>query len=312
MSDNKRRQFLKNSGLAAVGLLVIPKLSKSAAPALAPPANCEPTTLDYYGEGPFYTDNPPTLVNGQLAEANEPGTRMIITGRVHNLDCTEFLPNCVVDVWHANDAGEYDNVGYNLRGQTVTNSEGFYTFETIYPGKYLNGNEFRPAHIHFKITPEGFPTTITQLYFEGDPDNGTDAASSITSGTYDATNRIIPLTTDGNGVLNGTWDIMVDGTGVSTDVPDLHLSNGMIYKASPNPFSNRVEIQYGLFREARVSLVVFDMQGRQVAVLEERNLQAEKYTAVWQPDAGLPNGHYFVALKVNDLQVHYLRVLRAR
>ncbi len=312
MSENKRRQFLKNSSLAALSLLVIPKLAKSAAPVPAAPAACDPTTLDYYGEGPFYTANPPTISNSQLAAANEPGTRMIITGRVHNLDCTEFLPNCVVDVWHANDAGEYDNAGYNLRGQTVSNAQGFYTFETIYPGKYLNGNEFRPAHIHFKITPEGFPTMTTQLYFEGDPDNGTDAASSITSGTYDARSRIIPLTTDGNGVLNGTWDIVVDGSGVSTSVPDLHVNNGMIYSAGPNPFSDRVEIKYGLFRNARVSLVVFDMMGRQVATLEERSLAAEKYTAVWQPESSLPNGQYFIALKVNDLQVHYLRVLRSK
>lgn len=312
MSDNKRRQFLKNSSLAALSLLIIPKLSKAAAPAPVPPAACDPTTLDYYGEGPFYTANPPTISNAQLADQNEAGTRLVITGRVRNLDCNEFLPNCVVDVWHANDAGEYDNTGYNLRGQTVSNAQGFYTFETIYPGKYLNGNVFRPAHIHFKITPEGFPTMTTQLYFEGDPDNDTDPASSITSGTYDATERIIPLTTDANGVRNGTWDIVIDGDGVSTSVPDLHIESGMIYSAGPNPFSDRVEIKYGVFRNARVSLLVFDMMGRQVAVLEERHLSAEKYTAVWQPDAGLPNGHYFIALKVNDLQVHYLKVVRSR
>ena len=312
MNDN-RRQFLKNSSLAALGMLVIPKLSKAGdTPGTADLAMCDPTTLDYYGEGPFYTANPPTLVNAQLADANEPGTRMIISGRVFNLDCSEYIPDCVVDVWHANDAGEYDNVGYNLRGQTVTNSEGFYTFETIYPGKYLNGNEFRPAHIHFKITPPGFATTTTQLYFEGDPDNGTDAASSITSGQYDASHRIIALTTDAQGVMHGTWDIVVDGTGVSTHAPDLHVEKGMIYSASPNPFTNRVEIKYGVFRDADVSLQVFDMMGREVATLERQHLGAEKYTAIWEPDAWLPAGHYFVALRVNQLQVHYLKLVRTQ
>lgn len=49
-------------------------------------------------------------------------------------------------------------------------SEGFYLFETIIPGKYLNGAKYRTGHIHFKITPSGFPTLTTQLYFEGDTD----------------------------------------------------------------------------------------------------------------------------------------------
>ena len=134
MKDNKRRQFLKNSSLAALSMMVLPRLAKAGdTPGTANVAMCEPTTLDFYGEGPFYTANPPTLVNNQLAEASEPGTRLIISGRVHNLDCTEFIPDCVIDVWHADNNGAYDNVGYNLRGQTVTNAQGFYTFETIYP-----------------------------------------------------------------------------------------------------------------------------------------------------------------------------------
>jgi hypothetical protein len=52
------------------------------------------------------------------------------------------------------------------------------------------------------------------------------------------------------------------------------------------------------------------MQGRQVALLEEKELLPDKYTAIWEPPSALPAGYYFVALKVNDLQVHYLRVLR--
>ena len=80
---------------------------------------------------------------------------------------------------------------------------------------YLNGSTFRPSHIHFKITPPGFNTLITQLYFQGDPYLSTDAAASITSGSFDATNRIIPLVTNSNGDLEGTWDIVIDGNGSS-------------------------------------------------------------------------------------------------
>lgn len=306
----QRRQFLKNTSLAVLSMSVLPKLStaKEASPLQL---DCDPTTIDYYGEGPFYTPNAPSIVGEQLASQSEPGVRLTITGRVRTIDCEQFIPETLIDVWHADDNGNYDNVGFNLRGQTYSNSQGFYSFETIYPGKYLNGGAFRPAHIHFHITPPGYPMLTTQLYFEGDPDNDTDAASSITNGTYNATNRIIELTEDSNGNLEGTWDIVINGDGV-TGLDDLHLNNGMIYKVSPNPFSDYVEIQYGVFREAAVSLLVYDIHGRLISILEETTLQAEKYMAVWRPDIGLVEGHYFIALKVNDLQVHYLKVLHIK
>lgn len=315
MSNKNRRQFLKNTSLAALSLGVISATTEAKAEKPAnekPLLTCEKTTLDFYGEGPFYTESPPMIQDHQLASADEPGTRMIISGRVYNLDCSEFIPETVVDVWHANDAGQYDNDSYNLRGFTRSNAQGFYMFETVKPGKYLNGNEFRPSHIHFKIKPPGFELLTTQLYFEGDTSIPGDAAASITSGTYDATNRIIPLTTNADGKLEGTWDIVINGEGIMTGTSDIHLDKGMVYKVSPNPFSDKVTIKYGVFKKSKVSLLVYDMQGREVAKLEEKTLTAEKYEAVWTPDNSLPDGHYFVALKINDLQVHYLKIVRQR
>ena len=307
-----RRQFLKNSSLAALSAAVLPSfvLGKNATQEVNAPEACDTTTLDFYGEGPFYTANAPTLQNGQLANANEPGTRMIISGRVFNLDCTRVIQNATIDVWHADDAGAYDNTGFKLRGKTNSNSQGFYMFETIKPGKYLNGATFRPSHIHFKISAAGFPTLTTQLYFQGDTSIPSDAAASITSGQYDASSRIIPLTTNGQGVLEGSWDIVVDAQGSGIGVPDLHINNGMIYSASPNPFTDYIEIQYGVFNDSKVSLSVFDLNGRRIAKLEERSLKAEKYTAIWKPESQLPKGHYFIALSINDLQVHHLKVIR--
>ncbi len=242
---------------------------------------CEPTTLDYFGEGPFYTDDPPIIEDNKLAKLNESGTKMIISGRILNLDCNEFIPNTVIDVWHANDAGQYDNQGYSLRGYTESNDQGFYLFETIKPGKYLNGNSFRPSHIHFKITPPGFSTLTTQLYFEGDTSITNDAAASIHSGTYDATNRIIKLNENSDGILEGIFDIIINANGITIGIADLHLDKGIVYKASPNPFQNRVKIEYGVFKEAMVGLIVYDITGRKVALLEEKKLLADKYITIW-------------------------------
>lgn len=306
---NPRRQFLKNTSLAALAIGILPQSIKAQQ---ATEINeCFPSTLDYYGAGPFYTPNPPEIINGQLADPDEPGTRMIISGRVRNLDCTEFIPGTVIDVWHADDAGEYDNSGFKLRGQTTSNSQGFYMFETVHPGKYPNGSNYRPSHIHFKITPPDFDTLTTQLYFEGDPYIEGDAAASIREGEFDATHRIIPLVANAQGIEEGIWDIVVDGDGI-VGLNTIHIDKGMIYTASPNPFSNKLEINYGIFREANVSLLVFNLQGQLVATLEERSLQSGKYTAVWNPDHALPGGHYFVTLKTNQMQVHYQKVILKR
>lgn len=303
-----RRQFLKNTSLAALAIGIIPLAGKAKPATPNVSDECFPSTLDYYGEGPFYTDNPPEIVYGQLADSSEPGTRMIISGRVRNLDCTEFLPGTIIDVWHANGAGQYDNEGYNLRGKTTANSQGFYLFETVHPGKYPNGGNYRPSHIHFKITPPGFDTLTTQLYFAGDPYIETDAAASKSEGEFDATHRIIPLITNNDGVEEGSWDIVLDGDGI-LGVNDIHVDKGMIYATYPNPFTSRLEINYGVFRDAKVSLLVFDMRGQMVATLEERQLASGKYSAEWKPQDSLPGGYYFVVLRINEMQVHHQKVL---
>jgi len=310
MADNKRRSFLRNTALGTLGLTMASNLSAKKSHS-EEALMCDMTTQDYYGEGPFYTDNPPMIEQHLLAPVSEPGTRMIISGRVLNLDCTEYIPNAIVDVWHANNAGGYDNNGYNLRGFTTTNAQGFYLFETIKPGKYLNGSKYRPSHIHYKITPPDHAQLTTQLYFEGDEDIPGDAAASITQGDFDATNRIISLGENSEGKLEGTFDIIISGDGIAVGTHDLHIDKGMVYKATPNPFNSEVEINYGVFKKSKVGLVVYDMSGQQIAILEDEIKTPEKYNATWRPNDNLPKGHYFIALKINDLQVHYIKLFRS-
>lgn len=310
MSKDSRRSFLKNTAFLAVGAGLGPTTKLIDDSTKVEDLSCEPTTLDYYGQGPFYTSGPPILGDdNNLAATNEPGERIIITGRVRNLDCSQFLPDTIIDIWHADDAGTYDNDGYNLRGITKSNAQGFYTFETIKPGKYLNGSKYRPSHIHFKITPPGFPELITQLYFQGDTSIPEDAAASLDSGTFDASSRIIALSTNANGVLEGNWDIVVDGLGV-VGTNDIHTDKGILYSVQPNPFVDSVNIHYSIYNRANVGLLVFDNKGQQVATLESQSMPAGKYHSTWQPDAANPAGYYYVILKVNDLQIHYLKVLK--
>ncbi|MCI5056735.1 MAG: T9SS type A sorting domain-containing protein [Flavobacteriales bacterium] len=311
-NTKSRRQFLKNFAIAgAVGLSPMARaFSVSKLSSRIPDPTCNPTTLDLYGQGPFYTPNAPTILNGALASANEPGTKLIISGTVYNLDCSQVLPNTIIDIWHADDSGAYDNNGFNLRGVTQSNNQGHYIFETIKPGLYLNGNNFRPSHIHFKISPPGFPTLTTQVYFQGDPHISSDLAASDTSTTYDATHRIIPLNANANGDLEGTWDIVVDGNG--TVGLEEFSDKGVIYELGPNPVTHRLNIFYGVFEKSQVSITIFDIHGRMVAQLSDEKMINNKYEAIWKPDPSLENGHYFVVMKVNDTQVQTKKVILKR
>jgi len=62
--EKPRRQFLKNLALGAMAAGTLPMASCARTKdSLALPADnqmdCDPTTLDYYGQGPFYTANAP-------------------------------------------------------------------------------------------------------------------------------------------------------------------------------------------------------------------------------------------------------------
>ena len=108
--------------------------------------------------GPFYTPNSPERTS--LLEPGMTGTRLVITGQVLSSNCAP-IANALLDFWHANAQGEYDNSGYNLRGHQFTNSEGRYWLETIVPGIYPG----RTRHFHVKVQAPNQPMFTTQLYF---------------------------------------------------------------------------------------------------------------------------------------------------
>jgi len=123
-------------------------------------------------EGPFYKAGAPDKTS--LYEAGMPGTRLTISGQVFGLDGCEALAGAVLDVWQADDAAVYDGAGYKLRGKLHPDADGKYVLETIIPGHYLNGAQYRPAHVHVKASAPGHVLLTTQLYFEGDPYNDID------------------------------------------------------------------------------------------------------------------------------------------
>ena len=147
---------------------------------------CEATEADV--EGPYYTAGAPAVV--ALAAADEPGTRIRIEGLVVDAaDCETPLPGSVVDLWHADDGGEYDNVGYHLRGTVTADAAGAFVVETVLPGRYAT----RPVrHIHFKVwSAAGAELLTSQIYFQGD--------ASLDPAVH--TGPVVGLDADGQGRL---------------------------------------------------------------------------------------------------------------
>ncbi|MCI0529457.1 MAG: hypothetical protein L0Y56_18615 [Nitrospira sp.] len=118
-------------------------------------------------EGPFYTPNSPERTS--LLESGIAGTKLIVAGYVLSTDCKP-IARALVDFWHADGKGDYDNVGYKLRGHQFTDKEGRYYLETIVPGQYPG----RTRHIHVKVQAPNKPILTTQLYFPGERLNDRD------------------------------------------------------------------------------------------------------------------------------------------
>ena len=138
--------------------------------ATSPPV-CEPTEDNI--EGPFFREDAP--FREDLNVFDDVGEPLEIVGRVLGPDC-EPLAGAEVEVWHCAPDGDYDNQSeaFEWRGRALSDSDGSYRFSTVMPGRYLNGSEYRPAHVHFKAHADGHESLTTQLYFEGDPFNDVD------------------------------------------------------------------------------------------------------------------------------------------
>ena len=117
-------------------------------------------------EGPFYTPDTPMK---QDFSGDGPGTPLLLGGFVVSTACRP-LAGAVVDLWHADADGRYDNAGYRFRGHQLTDPEGRFGFATVVPGLYPG----RTRHFHVKVQAPNRRILTTQLYFPGEPRNKRD------------------------------------------------------------------------------------------------------------------------------------------
>jgi protocatechuate 3,4-dioxygenase beta subunit len=230
----KRSEFIRRTGAAMLAFTLPVQRHYAFAADEQVTDVCIPTTTDILG--PYYRANAP--FRSDLVAPGDPGTIFHYSGAVIDSNCNP-VPNAIVDVWQANADAEYDNssADFAYRGKYQTGADGKYRFRAVKPGWYLNGAQYRPAHIHFRVTCPGYTELITQLYFEGDPYIAADPWASDPS----AQQRIVPI-----GIINGEeealFDIVLQGSG--THIQEQQQRSPITL--FPNPMVDTLHIASGV------------------------------------------------------------------
>jgi protocatechuate 3,4-dioxygenase beta subunit len=163
----RRRDLLRATLLAPIGVASA-RLGSAWAQQAAPASPACNSASPAETEGPYFKPQSPERTS--LVEPGMAGTKLVLSGYVLSTACKP-IARALLDFWHADDKGVYDNAGFRLRGHQFTDEHGHYVLETIVPGVYTG----RTRHIHVKVQPPGGRTLATQLYFPDEPRNARDS-----------------------------------------------------------------------------------------------------------------------------------------
>jgi protocatechuate 3,4-dioxygenase beta subunit len=164
-----RRRILSAGAFGVTGLF-LPGRAGQAQQRLARTPAChdgdEPTVPET--EGPFFKPRSPQRAD--FRERGIEGQPVDLSGYVLTRSCRP-VAGAIVDLWHADNDGNYDNTGSRLRGHVFTDAEGRFSFRTIMPGLYPG----RTRHYHVKIHSPGERSALTtQFYFPEERRNRSD------------------------------------------------------------------------------------------------------------------------------------------
>jgi len=187
MCNEWRQEFILLSDVLGVSMLV------DAINHRKPSGASESTVL-----GPFHVQDAPERELGANICLDAKGEDMIVSGRISDLEGNS-IAGAKVDVWQANDEGFYDvqqkgiQPDFNLRGVFRTDENGRYWFRAVKPKYYpipddgpvgkmlrkLGRHPYRPAHLHYIISADGFEQLITHIFDPHDPYISSDAVFGV-------------------------------------------------------------------------------------------------------------------------------------
>jgi catechol 1,2-dioxygenase len=187
MCSDKRQEFILFSDTLGVSMVV------DLLDHRKPDGATESTVF-----GPFHRLGAPELpAGGNIADRDHTGTPALVSGRVLDLDGNP-VAGAVLDVWQAQTNGLYDSQdqaldGLHMRGKFRSDAEGRYLIRTVLPVNYpipsdgpvgamlkaTGRHPWRPAHIHFVVSAEGYEPVTTHIFDRTDPYLQSDAVFAV-------------------------------------------------------------------------------------------------------------------------------------
>lgn len=320
-----KREFLSSAGIMSLAALapatnVFAKKSEENAPnscVLIPSETAGPFPLDL-------TEN--TFFFRQDVREDREGARLLLKMKI--LGDAECLPmqNVRVNIWACDKDGRYS--GYNTsgnpgqngltycRGYQMTDANGEVEFITIFPGWY-NG---RICHFHFQVYVNSAYAAISQLTFPLEMKNALYAANPT---MYTKGPDPLTFTTDGvfadgyqyqvatlefdlnKGGYHSYLEVTVKG-GTKTSTGHLERENAKHFQLGqnfPNPATNETVIPLELLTPSFVTIQLFDVQGRMIATICEKELSNGNHTfLVDKAGLGIQSKSVIYQLEVRNSQ----------
>jgi hypothetical protein len=192
--------------------------------------------------------------------------------------------------------------------------------------------QYYPPLTSWDVLFDSVVTVPPSIYLIGDADNGGDPNPPVfTRGQRmnlwallvqiesNAHPQIIEINSIGQAFF-GNNTIFVPGYiyyGIpsGSEVNSLAPNQFSLSQNYPNPFNSSTEIQFSLASPGPASLVIYDIQGREVRLLLDGNLEAGSHSAIWNGlnDDSKPvsSGVYFYKLLAGDAtQTNRMTLLR--
>jgi hydroxyquinol 1,2-dioxygenase len=185
--DEKRQEFILLSDTLGVSMVVDLINHRK------PDGATESTVF-----GPFHRSGAPEMPpGGNIAAHDAGGTPAIVSGRVLALN-GDAIAGARLDVWQADSSGRYDSQypgsdELHLRGLFRTDRDGRYVIRTVRPVYYAipsdgpvgrmlratNRHPWRPAHVHFVVSADGYEPVTTHVFDDTDPYLETDTVFAV-------------------------------------------------------------------------------------------------------------------------------------
>src|SRR3954468_14494067 len=187
MCSDKRQEFILFSDTLGVSMVV------DLLDHRKPDGATETTVF-----GPFHRLGAPAMPpGGNIAHRDQTGMPALVSGRVLDLD-GKPVANALLDVWQTQSNGLYDAQDANpdelhMRGKFRSDAEGRYLIRTVLPVNYpipsdgpvgrmlkaTGRHPWRPAHIHFVVSAEGYEPVTTHIFDRTDPYLQSDAVFAV-------------------------------------------------------------------------------------------------------------------------------------